>query len=283
MAFPFFFIFQSGIDFNSVNHPIYKEVAMAVANSSCLKLFWISGIDSHLLKHNRNRELVALNILTTILNNMQENFELLPELLSKNFFKLFMEWFKGLQTASKIRNKRDEEDDYKIMIKKERELLNALANTLKSNKVENNVRVETLKKLLFNPGDMNFSEITGTNVIKSIIADLNADGVKKIAKLFKCVLLNTSQKGINKDNKRHWYNNERLKAAEGLSYLVIHEAVKDDTQFKLTQMQVLMCLGFFKIGGDETVAISSELSGTFFIFYIVYMLYLIILLIESLL
>lgn len=248
------------MDFNSVGHPIYKEIGIQIANSPHLKLFWTSGIDSQLVKHNRNRELVAINILTNILNSIQENYEVLPELLSKNFFKLFMDWFKGLQTASKIRNKRDNEDDNKLMIKKQKELLNALAKALKSETVNSKIRVETLNKLLFDPGEMNFTEITGTTIVKSIIADLDKSGVKKLAKTFKGVLLNTSEKSV-KDSTRSWYNNERVKAAELMSYLVSHEAVKDETDFKLTYMKLLMCFGFFKIGGDENVAVSSDLSG----------------------
>ncbi|CAG9104701.1 unnamed protein product [Plutella xylostella] len=253
---------MSGIDYSSVSHPVFKEVSTLIANSPHLQLFWTSGIDSQLMKHNRNRELVALNILSTILTNITDNFEVIPELLSKNFFKLFMDWFKGLQTASKIRNKRDNEDDHKIMIKKQKEVLNALAKALKSEKVDMSVRIETLKKLLFTRGEMNFTEITGTNIVKAIMSDLDLDGVKKMAKLFKKVLLNTSKKVVKDDVERNWYNNERLKAAEMISLLVSHDAVKDDTEFKLAYMKILMCFGFFKISGDETVAVSSELSGS---------------------
>lgn len=175
-----------------------------------------------------------------------------------------MDWFKGLQTASKIRNKRDNEDDHKIMIKKEKELLNALAKALKSDQVTSKVRIEVLKKLLLNPGEMNFTEITGTSIPKATIALLDKDGVKKMAKLFKGVLLNTSKKFIKEDVERNYYNNERMKAAEMLSYLVSHETMKDDTDFRLTYMKILMCFGFFKIGGDENVPVSSELSGKVF-------------------
>ncbi|KAM3963956.1 LOW QUALITY PROTEIN: MYB binding protein 1a [Aphomia sociella] len=253
---------MSGLDFNSVSHPIYKEIGSHIAKSQHLQVFWTSGIDSHLVKHNRNRELAALNMLMTILDNIDDNVEVIPELISKNFFKLFMDWFKGLQTASKIRSKRDDEDDHKIMIKKQKELLNALAKALKSNKVTNKIRLETLKKLLFTPGEINFTEITGTTLVKSILADLDKDSVKKMAKMFKGVLLNTSKKFVKEDYERNWYNYERVKAAELLSYLVIQEAVKDDTDFKLTYMKFLMCFAFFRIGGDENVVIGTELSGS---------------------
>ncbi|XP_021182445.3 myb-binding protein 1A-like protein [Helicoverpa armigera] len=252
---------MAGIDFNSLGHPIFKEIGKNIANSPHLQEFW-TGIDSQLVKHNRNRELVAINILTTILNNITENVNVIPVLISRNFFKLFMDWFKGLQTASKIRSKRDNEDDNKIMIKKQKELLNALAKALKSDKVDDSIRIDILKKLLFNPGEMNFTEITGTSVVKALISDLKEDGVKKMAKLLKGVLLNTSKKVLKEDVERNWYNNERVKAAELISHLVSHEAVKDDTELKLTYMKLLMCFGFFKIGGDESVAVSIELSGS---------------------
>lgn len=257
---------QAGVDFNSIGHPIYKEIGIQIANSPNLQLFWTSGIDSQLIKHNRNRELVAVIILTTILSHIKENFEVIPELISQNFFKLVMDWFKGLQTASKIRTKRDNEDDNKLMIKKQKELLNALAKALKNENVNNTVRVEVLNKLLFNPGEMNFTDITGTTIIKSIIVDLDKDGVTKMAKLFKSVLLNTSKKHIKESVQRNWYNNERLKSAELLSYLVTHEAVKDDTEFKLTYMKLLMCFGFFKIGGNDNVVVSSDFSGKYLYF-----------------
>ncbi|XP_026755011.2 uncharacterized protein LOC113515073 [Galleria mellonella] len=253
---------MSGLDFNSVSHPIYKEIGLHIAKSPHLQVFWSSGIDSQLVKHNRNRELAALNILVTILDNIDDNVDAIPELISKNFFKLFMDWFKGLQTASKIRSKRDDEDDHKIMIKKQKELLNTLAKSLKSDKVTNNIRLETLKKLLFSPGEINFTEITGTTVVKSIIADLDKDSVKKMAKMLKGVLLNTSKKFVKEDIERNWYNYERVKAAELLSFLVTQEAVKEDTEFKLTYMKLLMCFGFFRIGGDENVAVGTELSGS---------------------
>ncbi|KAJ0173013.1 hypothetical protein K1T71_011189 [Dendrolimus kikuchii] len=251
----------AGVDFHSIGHPIYKEIGIQIANSPYLQLFWTSGIDTQLTKHNRNRELVSVNILTTILNNIKENTEILPDLISHNFFKLFMDWFKGLQTASKIRNKRDNEDDNKLMIKKQKELLNSLGKALKAENVTPKIRLDVLKKLLFNPGEINFSEITGTSIIKSSISDLDKDGVKKMSKLLKGVLLNTTKKFIKQDVERNWYNNERIKAAELISYLVSHESVKDDTDFKLSYMKLLMCFGFFKIGGDDNVAVSSDLSG----------------------
>lgn len=255
------FYLQAGIDFNTVNHPIYHEIGVQIANSTHLELFWTSGIDKQLVKHNRNRELAVLNILNAILNNLGDNAVLIPDLISKNFFKLFMDWFKGLQTASKIRNKRDDEDDHKIMIKKEKELLNTLAKVIKSEKVDNKIRVDILKKLLLSPGEMNFTEMTGTTLVKTIIAELEKDGVKKMAKIFKGVLLNTSKKTVKENIERNWYNNERLKAAELLSYLVSHETVKDDVEFKLAHMKLLMCFGFFKISGDESIAISTDLAG----------------------
>lgn len=172
-----------------------------------------------------------------------------------------MDWFKGLQTASKIRNKRDDEDDNKIMVKKQKDLLNALSKAMKGDKVSNETRLAVLKKLLIDPGEINFTDITGTTIARSTVADLERSGVKKLAKLFKGILLNTSEKVV-KDTTRKWYNNERVKAADQLSYLVSHEAVKDDTEFKLTYMKLLMCFGFFKISGEENIAVSSELSGS---------------------
>lgn len=236
------------------------EMGKEIAQSPHLLLFW-NNIDGFLVKHNRNRELAAINILKSILTNLQGNVNVIPELLSENFFKLFMDWFKGLQTASKIRNKKDQEDDHKIMVKKERELLVSLSQSLKHPSVDNNLRVSVIKKLLLYPGDLNFTELTGSNVIRSTIADLDVESLKKIAKIFKKILLNSSKKIVKEDVERNWYNNERVKAAEQLSYIVSHEAVKDDTDFKITYMQLLMCFGFFKIGGDANVAVSNELSG----------------------
>lgn len=201
-------------------------------------------------------------MLTTILNNLKDNVEVIPELISKNFFKLFMDWFKGLQTASKIRNKRENEDDHKIMIKKQKDLLNALNKALKLEKVDSAIRVQILKKLLFNPGELNFTEITGTSIVKSIIADLDKSGVKKMAKLLKGVVLNTD-KCVKETLERNWFNIERIRAAELISYLVSHDTVKDDTEFKLTYMKILMCFGFFKISSEDNAAVSSDLSGNF--------------------
>lgn len=147
------------------------------------------------------------------------------------------------------------------MIKKQKELLNSLAKILQAENVTSKTRLEVLKKLLFNPGEINFTEITGTSIIKSTISALDKDGIKKMAKSLKGVLLNTTRKQIKQDIERNWYNNERVKAAELLSYLVSHESVKDDTDFKLNYMKLLMCFGFFKIGGDDNVAVSSDLSG----------------------
>ncbi|OWR55017.1 putative DNA polymerase v [Danaus plexippus plexippus] len=252
---------MTGVDFNSLSHPIYQECGKQIANSPHLSIFW-NKIDSHLVKHNRNRELVSLNILNTVLLNLKDNVEVIPDLLSDNFFKLFMDWFKGLQTASKIRNKRDNEDDSKIMVKKQKEVLMSLAKALQLPSVDSKIRVKTLDKLLFSPGEINFTEITGSTVVKSITAGLDVDGLKKMAKSLKKVFLNSSKKVIKEGVERNWYNNERVKAAELISYMVSHEAVKDDAEFKIKYMQLLMCFGFFKIGGDESVAVSSSLAGS---------------------
>ncbi|XP_026488898.2 myb-binding protein 1A-like protein [Vanessa tameamea] len=252
---------MTGVDLNSINHPIYKEIATQISKSSHLMSFW-NKIDSHLVKHNRNRELVSLNILNIILLNIQDNVAMIPDLITDNFFKLFMDWFKGLQTASKIRNKRDNEDDHKIVIKKEKEVLTSLSKALKLPGVDSNLRVATLKKLLFGPGEINFTEITGSTVIKSTIADLDIDGLKKLAGLLKKVLMNTSKKFIKENVERNWYNNERVKAAEIISFIVSHDAMKQDTAFKINHMQLLMCFGFFKISGDQNIAVSSELAGS---------------------
>ncbi|XP_045771179.1 rDNA transcriptional regulator pol5 [Maniola jurtina] len=252
---------MTGVDLNSVSHPIYKEIGVQIAKSPHIQLFW-NKIDGYLVKHNRNRELVSLNILNSILLNLQENVAVIPDLLSDNFFKLFMDWFKGLQTASKIRNKRDDEDDNKIMITKQKEVLRALQQALKSIAVDSKIRVATLKKLLFHPGEINFTEITGSAVVKCIIADLDAEGLKKMAKVLKKVLLNTSKKVVKENVERNWYNNEKVKASELISFIVTQQAVKNDADFQITYMQLLMCFGFFKIGGDDNVGVSSELAGS---------------------
>lgn len=171
-----------------------------------------------------------------------------------------MDWFKGLQIASKIRNKRENEDDNKLMTKKQKELLNTLAKAMKTDKVTNEIRVEVLIKLLFDPGEINITDITGSTVVRSIMADLDKSGVKKMAKLFKGVLLSTSQKSVN-DVQRNWHNIERVKAADLLSYLVSHEAMKDDVEFKLTYMKLLMCFGFFKISGQDNTPGVHEIAG----------------------
>ncbi|CAK1541559.1 unnamed protein product [Leptosia nina] len=250
-----------GIDFSLVNHPIYEEFGKQVATSPLLLQVWMK-IDGHLTKHNRNREMVAINILSNVFKNINDNVQVISELISKNFFKLFLDWFKGLQTASKVRNRNESEDDQKIMIKKEKELLNYLVKAMKSDAVTNTLRVDVLKKLLFDPGEVNFTEITGTNIIKLICTDLDKDGVKKICALLKMVLLNTSKKMVKEGFERHWFNNERVTAAELISFLVTHDAVKDDTEFKIHHMQLLMCFGFFKISGDNSTSISSELAGS---------------------
>ncbi|VVD02152.1 myb-binding protein 1A-like protein [Leptidea sinapis] len=255
-------ILLSGVDFGSVSHPIYEEIGKQVAKGPLMVEFWLK-VDSYLVKHNRNRELVALNILNTIFLNVDsKNYELIPDLISNNFFKLFLDWFKGLQTASKIRSKREDEDDHKLMIKTEKDFLNTVAKALKSESITSSIRVNILKKLLINPGEINLAEITGSSIIKSIIADLDISGVKEMAKLFKKVLLNSSKKVVKDDVERNWYNNEKIKAAELISHLVSHETVRDDTSFKIKYMQILMCFGFFKISGEDNIPVSSEMSGS---------------------
>ncbi|XP_041971652.1 uncharacterized protein LOC121727737 [Aricia agestis] len=251
---------MSGIDLQTSGHPIYAQIGKDVATCPQLVSLW-TKIDSYLVKHNRNRELAALNILNAILNNLQ-NGSALPTLLGDNLLKLLMDWFKGLQTASKIRNKKDDEDDHRIMVKKGKEVLVSLTKALKLPSVDNHIRVIVLKKLLLSPGEINFTEISGSSVIKTLIADLDIEGLKKMSKIFKKILLNTSQKSVKENVERKWYNNERVKAAELLSYIVCHEKVKDDIEFKISNMQLLMCLAFFKTGGDDHIAVSSELAGS---------------------
>ncbi|XP_077295756.1 MYB binding protein 1a [Arctopsyche grandis] len=260
---------MSAPEFSFINHPVYEAFGRELAKSDYLVKFWSNGIEPKLNVQNENRVLIALTILGVVLKNIGANSKQIPHLLGEHFLPCILEWFKGFQSATqsgkmlKFKGKQKyfvHENKGKQIILKSKEILGLLQEALQQDGVEDETKLEVLKKLLFYPGDIMFCDITNTRLIKILIEDLKVDGVYNFADILKKVIINESKK-TQASSERFWTIIEKLRAAEMLTYLINHRTTIDDVQWRIKNMQFFIQIGLFKALKDDDLYISSELAG----------------------
>lgn len=141
-----------------------------------------------------------MELLSILLENIK-NKSVIPDLLTPNFLKHMLKRF---STDAGHRN-----DDVGTGFKK---VLSQLVTVL-DKEVKAKLHISVLKKLILSPGNMMIEKITGTKVIQMITNNLNADGVRKLSKLYREIAVNTKFK-----EKEYWINAERSYAAQLLSF-----------------------------------------------------------------
>lgn len=205
------------------------------------------------------------------MKNIGNNYESIPNLLGDQLIPCILEWFKGFQSAEqtgkmlKLKGQKKffaHENKGKQIITKSKELFNTLQETLKHEEISDDIKLGVLKKLLFNPGDIMFCDVTNTRLVKIMIEDLKVEGVKSFAQILKDVITGESKK-MQSSSERAWTNMEKMRAAEMLTYLINHRAMVDNVKWRIKNMQFFIQIGFFKSSDNNDLFISGELASEF--------------------
>ena len=209
---------------------------------------FVEELDSQLTKLRYNRHTVATIILTNIINNLNRN-DSIPDLLNTNYVQHTLQYFKSVRSGEKA-----EELQQRLY-----NLFDGIIKALGRDDTKAKVQIGVLKKLLFHPGIFIFEKLTRSKVVQHIIATLKADGVVKLAELYRKVILDDAiERGGH--NKSNILNSDKVYASQLLVKLLSHPAVRSDIDWKADQLKFLMALGLL-----NNRRISSELSGKYYI------------------
>ncbi|CAG9861313.1 unnamed protein product [Phyllotreta striolata] len=231
----------------TLQHPVYDIIGAEAANSGKLAEF-LEHIDACLDIPNRNKLFLVTKLLTVILENLQDRTQI-PTVLNKNFIHQTLTYYKSLKGKS------DDVEYGKIS----KTFLDALIDATKENNVESDTKISILKKLLFSPGTFIIEKITHSKVIQNITLNLNVDGVKKLAKVYKNVIEGKEVIDNQYGHRDLWSNNDKLYATHLLIKLLNHKATKDDNQWKVEQLIFIMELSILK---ENNVQIGVELAAS---------------------
>lgn len=234
-------MFQTIPRLASLKHPFYTIISNQIASHELLSDF-TKHLDAQLTTRNRNKLLAAFKIYIDILQFVVKT-SYVPHILSKNFIQHTLNYFK---------NVKDDEEFQKSVNR----FFEALLTTLKREEVKSKTKISVLKKLLFYPGTFIFEKVTKSKIIQQITANLDEDGVKNLATLYRGVVAGTER--IDSQDE-HWLNNDRLYAAHLLVKMLNLPAVKEDKIWKVEQLCFLIDLGLFKNESEGNVG--SELAG----------------------
>lgn len=208
-------------------------------------------MDLLLTRPNRNRYFAFSTIFIGILENSIETSEI-PNLLTKNYLQQMLNTFK----TSVGKNK---DKDFQQITQK---LFEALLDALKKD-TKDKTKIKVLKKLLFYPGCFVFEKITKSKLIQNITATLNQEGVKKLSKIYRDVILAKTDRVINEEITEKWWNTDRIYASHLLVKLINHQSVNGENDWKISQLIFLMELAL--LPNDEIgQELADSLKETFY-------------------
>lgn len=208
---------------------------------------WCVEMELQLTRPTRNKYLVATTILTVMLENMTE-YSQIPEMFTTQFITIMLNTFRNTRA-------KDKDDDFLKIVY---HFFEVLENTLKKEEVTTKTKIAILKKLLISPGTLIFEKITRSKLIQHITMSLNEEGIKKLSKIYKEIVIANKPRDINDENE-HWINLDRTYAAQMLVKLIGNPVVQKESEWRLEQAKFLLNLGFFKTDADSNVGI--ELAG----------------------
>ena len=174
------------------NHPVYEVFSKFLVTTEFLEQFWLT-IDQKFMKPTKSEEFVGVKIFELILKNIQ-NKSFIATLLSKNFLKYILHEFKR-------RQKNDCAKIFKNSL--------ALIPKILDKEADSKIKLEVIKKLIVNPGDLFFEKTTGTKTIQLLMSNLNAEYIKKLSKLYHRIASNSKFKEKEDSIKEPWTNVER--------------------------------------------------------------------------
>ncbi|EFA05514.1 myb-binding protein 1A [Tribolium castaneum] len=226
---------------SSLNHPIF-DLFIKTLSQTDLTVSFFNELDRTLIRQNRNKFFVATKLLTGILDELND-FSLIPELLTRNYLQQLLSTYK---TA--VGKQKDKE--FQNLTQK---LFETLVSCLKKDGVKSKIKIKVLKTLLFFPGTFIFEKVTRSKLVQNITATLNTEGVKKLAGIYRDVILATNDKVINENSTEKWWNVDRIYASHLLVKLLNHPSMHENNDWKVDQLVFLMKLGLLKddnIGND---------------------------------
>lgn len=184
-------------------HPVYKIFCAKLLTTDCFEQFW-KGFDQCFIKPSKTDEHLGVELFNLFLKSIT-NKALVPTLLSPNFLKHMLKRFSN-SSKHKI-------DEIALGFKN---ALTALVQAV-DKEVKTKLQISVLKKLILYPGDLMVEKITSTKVIQLITGNLNSDGVKKLANLYRDIAANTKFKEKANSVMEPWTNSERIYAVQLLS------------------------------------------------------------------
>lgn len=184
-------------------HPVYKLFCEKLSKANCIEQFW-TGIDQCFLKPSKTDEYLGVELFNILLETTKDASTIVA-LLSPNFLRHILKRF----SFSAIHRNDDVSASF-------RKALTQLVTVL-SEQTKPKVHFNILKKLILYPGDLMIEKITNTKVIQMITSQMNSDGIKKLANLYREIAANTKFKEKANSVKEPWTNNERNYVTQLLS------------------------------------------------------------------
>lgn len=228
----------------SLKHPIYEDFAKEIAVSSSLEDF-LKQLDQNLFKFHRNKHILSTLILKHIAKNITD-FSLLPQLLTHNYLKQTLIYFKTLKPKQRDDEFQTETHDF----------FNALVDALKKPEVSGEIKFEIVERLLFYPGSLVFEKTTKSKLVQQVTLLLDVDGVKKLGGFYRDVIVGKKRQHESTDM---WWNNDRLYSAQLLVKLLGHNAVLGENEWRIEQLQFLMELSLIR--RENGLNVGAELAG----------------------
>lgn len=219
-----------------------------MSKSELLQQFFLA-LDAHLTKPNRNKHLVFAVLFANILDNL-EDFSTIPDLLTENFVKQTINYFKSF-----TKNRKDMEFQ-KYM----HEFFEKLLETLKKPTVSTIIKIDVLKRLLFYPGTFIFEKITRSKIIQHITLTFDVEGVKELSDVYSDVVTGNLRIDIGPNTNETWLNNDRLYAAHMLVKLLHLPVVQKENDWKADKLGFLMNLSLVKKGGISNIGVELAAS-----------------------
>ncbi|XP_046395581.1 myb-binding protein 1A [Ischnura elegans] len=226
-----------------IKHPVYEEYCREVVGTEHALLLW-SNVEQHLVKQNRNRQLVGLEVLKHIINHTQDKSQL-SAFISPPFINIILK--------SKANAKQSQDKEMQVIFSKVKEVFDVLMKNLQHESVNDKTKVLVLKKLLFHPGNFMIEKDTGLKIVQPITTSLASKGIKKLAKVYQDVVsgkISIKEEDGNTYRKPDfralpWKNKERIYAAQLLARLVGVTSMASEHDWKFEQAKFLLHWGVF--------------------------------------
>lgn len=233
---------------SAAQHPVYEEFCRQLTESEYLISFWETGIDSQLSKTTNKRMTLAVEMMIYILKHLKDT-TVIPHLLTSNFMMSVVKSFSGKKSEN-------------LLLEKMQHLLDIMIKLLEE--ATDKCRIAVIKKILFYPGDLFFEKHSGTKTVQLISKQLNTEGVKKLAKIYRHILDGSSSRksGPNETDQQPWTGWERLYAAQMMTRLMGHRAVQEEMDWKVKQLQFFINIGLFNMSPSENeMAVKTPLAA----------------------